>query len=334
MADVPERFPALVATKQDDQVERAVREWSRDDLGDGDVTIAVEWSSVNYKDGLATIAGGHVARTSPLIPGIDLAGTVVESADPDVSVGAAVLVHGYALGVAHHGGYAQYARVPGDWVVSLDSLDGLSAQDAMTIGTAGFTAAMSVQRIMDHGVTPDDGPVLVTGASGGVGSVGVDLLAGQGYEVVASSGKAAAHDWLRTLGAADVMERLDTDSERPLDRQQWSAAVDCVGGAPLAAVLRGLRHGGIVAASGNAAGMSLPTTVAPFILRAVTLAGIDSAQFDITARCALWARLAGDLRPRHLEASATVGLSDLVETLDEILAGRTRGRILVDLGAD
>jgi putative YhdH/YhfP family quinone oxidoreductase len=327
MSTPPETFAAFVATKDGDDVHREIQQWSHDDLGEGDVTIEVSHSSVNYKDGLATIPNGMVARISPLIPGIDLAGTVAADAT-GYSDGDRVLAHGYALGMSHHGGYAQYARVPAEWVVPLD---GLSPRDAMTIGTAGFTAAMSVQRIQEHGVGPDDGPVLVTGASGGVGSMSVDLLAGQGYEVVASTGSEDAHDWLAKLGAAEVIDRLDTGSERPLDKQRWAAAVDCVGGAPLAAILRTLRHGGIVAACGNTAGMALPTNVAPFILRAATLAGIDSAQFDIAARRALWARLADDLRPRSLEPGEDVGLDGLEDALDRILAGRTRGRVLVSI---
>jgi acrylyl-CoA reductase (NADPH) len=219
MSEMPERFAAFVATKDDDEVRREVRQVDAGDLGDGDVAIRVAWSSVNFKDGLATIPKGQVARISPLIPGIDMAGTVVESSSPSYAEGEVVLAHGYALGVAHHGGYAQYARVPAEWVVPLE---GLSPKEAMTIGTAGFTAAMSVQRIQEHGITPDAGPVLVTGASGGVGSMGVDLLAGQGYEVVASTGDETAHDWLRDRGAAEVIDRLETDAIRPLGKQRWA----------------------------------------------------------------------------------------------------------------
>lgn len=328
MSGMPEQFRAFVATKDDDAVRREVRQVDGADLPDGDVVIRVAWSSVNFKDGLATIPKGQVARISPLIPGIDMAGTVVESSSPDHAEGDAVLAHGYALGVAHHGGYAQYARVPAEWLVPLE---GLSAKEAMTIGTAGFTAAMSVHRIQEHGITPDDGPVLVTGASGGVGSMGVDLLAGQGYEVVASTGDAEAHDWLRDRGAAEVIDRLETDDIRPLGTPRWAAAVDCVGGAPLAAILSQLSIGGLVAASGNTAGLALETSVAPFILRGVTLAGIDSANHPIDDRRALWVRLAGDMRPRHLDASREVGLEDLEATLDAILQGATRGRVLVRL---
>jgi len=328
MTSVPETFAAFVATRDEDTVRREVTQWRRDDLGEGDVAVRVRHSSVNYKDGLATVADGRVARISPLIPGIDLAGAVADAGGGQFAEGTEVLAHGYALGVAHHGGYAQFARVPADWVVPLE---GLSAREAMIIGTAGFTAAMSVQRLQQHGVRPGDGPVLVTGASGGVGSMSVDLLAGQGYQVVASSGTADAHDWLAELGAAEVIDRIPTDSDRPLDKQRWAAAVDCVGGATLAAVLRTTAYGGIVAASGNTGGMSVPTTVAPFILRAVTLAGIDSAQFDIGARRELWARLAADLRPRSLDASDEVGLDGLEHALDRILGNETRGRVLVRL---
>lgn len=325
MSSMPETFAAFVATKEDDDVRREVQQWAAGDLGDGDVTIEVAYSSVNYKDALATVPKGMVARISPLIPGIDLAGAVVDGGG-ELAPGDQVLAHGYALGVAHHGGYARYARVPAEWVVPLSDL---TPREAMTIGTAGFTAAMSVQRIEQHGVAPGDGPVLVTGASGGVGSMSVDLLAGKGYEVVASSGRGDVHDRLRELGADEVVDRLDTDSGRPLDRQRWAAAVDCVGGATLAAILAGLRTGGIVAASGNTAGMGLKTTIAPFILRGVTLAGIDSAQFGIAERRKLWQRLATDLRPRFLEASEEVGLDGLTDVLDRILRGETQGRVLV-----
>lgn len=330
MSGTPAQFTALVATKDDDTVQRQLQQLGPDDLPEGDVTIEVAYSSVNYKDGLATIAKGQVARISPLIPGIDLAGTVVESASDEFAEGDAVLAHGYAIGVAHHGGYAQFARVPAGWIVPLD---GMSAKDAMTIGTAGFTAAMSVQRIQERGVAPEDGPVLVTGASGGVGSVAVDLLSGQGYDVVASTGDGSAHDWLRARGAGEIIDRLDTDDIPLLGKQRWAAAVDCLGGAPLAAILSTVSIGGIVAASGNTAGLALETSVAPFILRGVTLAGIDSANLPIAERRALWTRLADDLRPSVLEASEVVGLDELEATLDAILDGRTRGRVLVRLDA-
>jgi acrylyl-CoA reductase (NADPH) len=322
---------AFIAEQTDDGVSRGLRELDDDELGDGDVVVRVEWSSVNYKDALATIPKGQVARISPLVPGIDLGG-VVESA-PDgagVSEGDAVLAHGYDLGVAHHGGYAERARVPADWVVPLP--DGLSARDAMAIGTAGYTAARCVIALEDRGLSGDDGPVLVTGASGGVGSVAVDILAGRGYEVVASTGK-DAEDWLKSLGAASVVSRSDVigDPKRPLGRTQWAGVVDCVGGDVLAGALRGLRYGAAAAACGNTAGADLPTSVLPFILRAVALLGIDSVQTPIDVRRETWARLADDLRPQHLgdTIAREIALDDIEEALDAILRGELQGRTIV-----
>src|SRR4051812_18169562 len=239
---------AFVAEKGEDGVARGLRE-DFEELGEGDVLVKVAWSSVNYKDALATIEKGQVARISPLVPGIDLAGT-------DEDNGEEVLAHGYDLGVAHHGGYAECARVPSDWIVPLP--DGLSARQAMAIGTAGYTAARCVMALEAAGLAPADGPVLVTGASGGVGSTAVDILAARGYEVVASSGKDPA--WLKELGAAEVISREDAagDASRPMERSRWAGAVDCVGGEALAGVLRSLRYGGAVAACGNTGGVKLP----------------------------------------------------------------------------
>jgi acrylyl-CoA reductase (NADPH) len=318
---------AFVAEKGDDGVTRGVR--YLDDLGEGDVLIRVAWSSVNYKDALATIPKGQVARISPLVPGIDLAGTVEAAPDgAPVSAGDAVLAHGYDLGVAHHGGYAEFARVPADWVVPLP--EGLSTREAMAIGTAGYTAARSIVALEAFGLSADAGPVLVTGAGGGLGSTAVDILAARGYEVVASSGKDP--DWLRELGAADVISREEAagDSGRPLEKPRWAGAVDCVGGDTLAGVLRSLRYGAAVAASGNTGGMQLPATVLPFILRSVSLLGIDSVQNPIEERRALWGRLADDLRPRHLDARE-IGLDELEGTLDAILQGKLQGRTVVKL---
>ncbi len=242
-----------------------------------------------------------------------------------------MLAHGYELGMSHHGGFAEYARVPSDWVVPLRF--GLSPRDAMAIGTAGYTAALSVQALERRGLTPADGPVLVTGATGGVGSMAVDILAGRGYEVVASTGKRAA-DFLLGLGASSVVSREDVigDASRPLARTQWAGAVDCVGGAVLPGILRGLRYGGAVAASGNTGGISMgEATVLPFILRGVALLGIDSAQTPIGDRIETWARLAGDLRPRRADARE-IALDELDDALTAILRGESRGRTIVRVG--
>lgn len=325
-------FPALLVDHSGESSRREVVELSLEDLEAGEVTIEVEWSGLNYKDALAASKDGKVARISPLIPGIDLAGTVIASTSPEVRAGDVVLVHGYDLGVAHHGGFARIARVPAAWVVPLPA--GLSAHDAMTIGTAGFTAALSVDALEVRGLRPGDGPILVTGATGGVGSIAVDILATRGYEVVASTGKPDAAQWLRDLGAVDVIGREEAaDASRPLQRERWAGAVDCVGGSTLPYILSSLRYGAAVAASGNTGGMGVQTTVLPFILRGVALLGIDSVQCAIDRRREVWARIATDLRPRGLEAlgSATVSLAEIPQALDALLQGAAQGRTLVDL---
>jgi acrylyl-CoA reductase (NADPH) len=325
MADVPGEVRAFVAEQRDGEVERGLRTLPAAELGEGDVLVRVACSSVNYKDALATIPKGRVARISPLVPGIDLAGTVVEG-DAE---GREVLAHGHDLGVAHHGGFAQYARVPADWVLPLP--EGLTARQAMAIGTAGFTAALSVARLERHGVTPDAGPVLVTGATGGVGSTAVSILAARGYEVVASSGK-DSREYLESLGAKEVLGRDEIAGDgKPLGRQRWAAAVDCVGGATLAGILPQIRYGGAVAASGLTAGVKLETTVMPFILRSVALLGIDSVQAAMDERAELWRRMADDLRPPQLDDAITreIGLDELEPALDAILKGELTGRTVV-----
>lgn len=301
-------------------------------LGEGEVLVRVEWSGINFKDGLASTEAGKVARLDPIVPGIDLAGVVEASDDPAVAVGSRVLAHGYDLGVAHHGGYAELARVRSSWVVPLP--DGLDTRTAMAVGTAGYTAALSVDALERHGLQPGDGPVLVTGATGGVGSMAVGMLAARGHEVVASTGKTADEAWLRSLGAGDVIDRAEMapESGRPLEKERWAGAVDCVGGTTLAHVLRTLRYGGSVAASGLTGGVGLPTSVHPFILRGVNLLGIDSVQTPIDARRAMWQRIGGDLKPAWLDDLDTdvVGLDGLPDQLDRILAGGMRGRTLVD----
>src|SRR3954447_9473357 len=322
MADLPEEIRAFVAEKSDDGVDRRLRTLPSSELGDGDVVVHVEYSSVNYKDALATIPKGQVARISPLVPGIDLAGTT--------DAGEQVLAHGYDIGVAHHGGYAEYARLPADWIVPLPG--GMSAKQAMSIGTAGFTAALAVARLERHGVEPGDGPVLVTGATGGVGSTAVSILAARGFEVVASSGK-DAREYLESLGASDVVSREDIAGDgKPLGRQRWAAAVDSVGGEPLAGILPQIRYGGAVAATGLTAGVKLDLTVMPFILRSVALLGIDSVQCEMDERAEIWRRLADDLRPPQLDdaiAAREIGLDELEPVLDAILQGGLTGRTVV-----
>lgn len=328
---VPSCFRAFVAERSDDRVETGVRELFPEDLADGAVTVRVAWSSVNYKDALASSPHGRVARISPLVPGIDLSGEVVASASPRFRVGDLVLAHGYEIGTAHHGGFSEYARLPEEWVVPLPQ--GLSTREAMAIGTAGFTAALCVHQLESRGLTPDRGPVLVTGASGGVGSTAVAILAARGYEVVASTGKGNAGEWLRELGAARVLgrEEILADPARPLRAEEWAAAVDCVGGSTLAGVLGSLRYGGAVAACGLTGGRDLSTTVLPFILRGVALLGADSVQCPLDLRTELWRRLAGDLRPRLLEqiVASEIELEDLQPALAAILRGEIRGRTLV-----
>ena len=334
MTDVPQRFRALVAEREGDDIRRALRELGVDDLPAGEVTVRVDWSSVNYKDALAVSPKGRVARDYPLVPGIDLAGEVISSDDGEVRPGERVIVHGHDLGVAHHGGFAEVARVPASWVVPLP--DGLTTREAMALGTAGFTAALSIVRLEEHGLTADAGPVLVLGATGGVGSTAVAILAGRGYEVHAATGKADEADFLRALGAREVLSREDTSAEpeRPLEKQRWAAVVDPVGGAALAYALRTTRYGGAVAASGLTGGTDLHTTVFPFILRAVSVLGVDSVQTPMDVRRAVWERLAGDLRPPGLEdqIAREIGLDDVDPLLDEVLAGRARGRTVVRIG--
>lgn len=323
-------FQALVARQDGDRITASVETLGPSDLPPGDVTIRVLFSSVNYKDALALTPKGGVVRDYPIVPGIDLTGEVVESQSPEFSVGDQVLAHGYQIGTGHHGGYAEYARLPADQVVALDAL---SPHEGAAIGTAGFTAAMSVQALIDWGITPDAGPVVVTGASGGVGSVSVDLLAAAGYQVVASSGKQSAAGMLKDLGAAEVIGRLPADPDakpRPLAKARWAGAVDCVGGATLADVLSTVDYGGAVAASGLTGGPALHTTVMPFILRGVSLLGMDSVLMPIARRRELWALLGNSLKPRHLDAvSNDVDVKDVVGVLDQLRAGSYSGRAVV-----
>ena len=333
MSNLPNTFRAFVVDKpQGGTFSRGVRDVSARDLPPGEVTVHVTWSGVNFKDGLAAREDGRVARAYPLIPGIDLAGTVVQSDDNEFPIGSAVLAHGYDIGVARHGGFGELARVPSAWAVALPKA--LSPREAMEIGTAGFTAAMSVAALEERGLRPGDGPVLVTGASGGVGSAAIAILASRGHEVWGATGKTEEHDRLRGLGAAGFLTRDEvTAPGRPLERERWAGAVDTVGAATLPYALRTLRIGAAVASSGNASGAELATTVFPFILRGCALLGMDSANMAIDRRRALWQRLASDLLPRGVADGITeVTLDTLEPALDGIHAGQARGRWLVRVG--
>jgi acrylyl-CoA reductase (NADPH) len=332
MSETPAgRFPAYLVHRRDEGVDHGPGVLGPDDLPEGDVLIRVEWSSVNYKDAMVTQPGNRVARISPLVPGVDLAGVVVSGPDGGPAPGTPVLAHGHDLGVSRHGGFAALARVPAAWVVPLSA--GMTTRQAMIIGTAGFTAALSIDQLERHGLRADDGPVLVTGATGGVGSIAVNLLGARGYEVVASSGKEAEEAWLRAIGATRVIGRDDLDLEpgRTLGPELWAGAVDCVGGATLPRVIRTLRYGAAVAASGLTAGTALETTVFPFITRGVALLGVDTVATPADRRRQIWDRLAGDLRPHDAETlvAREIGLDGVAGALDDIMAARVRGRVLV-----
>jgi acrylyl-CoA reductase (NADPH) len=323
-------FPAFVFTNDPDNSHRSVEQVSLDQISPDGVLIEVEWSSVNFKDGLASTTSGKISRLKPMIPGIDIAGTVVDAAGSDFAVGQKVIAHGYDIGVARHGGYAQFVRVPAEWIMKLP--DGLTTREAMVVGTGGFTSALSIVALENWGLTPSAGPVLVTGATGGVGSMAVSMLAGRGYEVVASSGKASANEFLLGLGASRVIDRaeLSADDSRPLQTTTYAAAVDCVGGNTLANVLKRLNYGSAVAASGLTGGTAIPTSVMPFILRGVALLGIDSVQTPMDVRRSVWGRIASDLKPAGLESIGhSIGLNDLDRVLTAILAGEVSGRYVV-----
>ena len=324
------RFPAYLLSKSGEVIRPAVVELSESELPEGEVLVRVEWSAINFKDAMVTRPGNRVARMFPLVPGVELTGTVEESSHPEFSPGQGVLVQGYDLGVAHHGGFAGYARVPAEWVVPLP--DGLSCRNTAVIGLAGLTALMSMQRLVQHGTTAEDGPVLVTGATGGVGSAAVALLANAGFEVVASSGKTAEHDYLKELGASQVVGRQFTENDgRTLGPQMWGGVVDCVGGVAQAEALRTVRYDGAVVASGLTGGNTLSTTVFPFIVRGVALLGIDTVATPIQERRALWVEMAEAFPLAQCEdmVNAEIGLEGLTDALDRVLDAAVRGRILV-----
>jgi len=322
-------FKAFLLTKTDDGQQLEWTDVDEGDLMDGDVTVRVSHSTVNYKDGLALTGASPVVRRWPMIPGVDFAGTVESSDHDGIAVGDEVVLNGWGVGETHLGGYAELARVPGEWLVPKPAA--FTAAQTMAIGTAGYTAMLCVLALEDHGVRPGDGPVLVTGAAGGVGSVAVALLARLGFEVIASTGRAEEADYLTGLGASTIVDRAElSEPGRPLGKERWVGAVDAVGSHTLANVLAGTRYGGTVAACGLAQGMDLPGSVAPFILRGVTLAGVDSVMAPKARRLEAWERLARDLDLAKLDAlTVTRPLADAPDLAKEILAGQVRGRVVL-----
>ena len=331
MTAVAQPFRAFRVAEQDGRIHGQIVETTLDELAAGDVVIEAAYSSVNYKDALAATGAGKIMRRLPLVGGIDVAGRVESSSDARFQRGDQVLVTGYDLGVAQDGGYARFVRVPAGWVVPLPA--GLTALDAMTIGTAGFTAALSVLELERNGAAPGSGPAIVTGATGGVGSLAVQCLAARGYQVTALTGKERESDFLRSLGASVVLSRHELEmGTRPLEKATWATAVDPVGGEILAWLTRTMLYGGGIALSGLTGGTELHTTVLPFILRGIKLLGIDSAMCPMPARLEVWRRLATDLKPAKLEAMRQeIGLDDLPQAFAALLNGQARGRFVVRL---
>lgn len=328
-------FKAFVIDQDENRkVVSGMRTMSADQLDAGEVTIRVHYSSINYKDALAATGAGKIIRRFPCVGGIDLCGEVVGSADARFKPGDKVIATSFDIGVAHHGGYAEYARVPAGWVVPLPV--GLDLFEAMALGTAGFTAALGIVRMEDNGLAPANGPVVVTGATGGVGALAIDMLAQLGYHVVALTGKEAEADYLKMLGAAEILLRssIDFDKVRPLEAARWAGAVDNVGGQILHWVLATMKQAGTVASIGNAASFNIDTTVFPLILRGVSLLGVDSGYMGFPTRQRVWDRLATDLKPRHLAAiTRTIEFDALPGAFDDFIHGRVKGRTVVRIGA-
>jgi acrylyl-CoA reductase (NADPH) len=324
-------FKAIRIDKADKGTTAALTQFDEAELMDGDVTVRVEWSTLNYKDGLALTGKAPVVRRFPMIAGVDFAGTVEQSTHPKWKAGDKVVCTGWGMGETHLGAYAEKARVKGDWLVRLP--EGLSAREAMAIGTAGFTAMLAVLALEKHGLSPNSGPVVVTGAAGGVGSVATAVLAKLGYHVIASTGRASEADYLKRLGAAEVIDRSELSAPpKPLGKERWAGGVDSVGSTTLANLLSMTKYGGAIAACGLAAGMDLPSSVAPFILRGVCLLGIDSVMCPLPARQAAWQRLAADLdRAKLSEITSEISLGDVVGMGAKILAGGVRGRMVVKI---
>ena len=330
-----DKFKVYRLREADRKVTAAFEQATVDELDAGEVVVRVAYSCVNYKDALAATGAGRIIRRFPCIGGIDLSGTVVESSDPRFKKGDAVIGTSYDIGVAHDGGYAEYARIKADWLVPMPK--GMSLFEAMALGTAGFTAALAIVRMEHEGLKPGNGPVVVTGATGGVGSVAIDILAGLGHHVVALTGKEQESAYLKQLGAREVTLRssLDLAKIKPLDKAMWAGAVDNLGGDILAWLASTMNIGAPLASVGLAASMDLKTTVAPFILRGVSLLGVDSVNCAMPQRRKVWERLAGDLKPKHLAAmTRTIPFESLPTVFDDFLNARIRGRVVVDLAAD
>ncbi|MFC3420371.1 acryloyl-CoA reductase [Salinicoccus hispanicus] len=325
-----EKFRALVVDKKDEETTMDIREIGMDDLSEGEVTIKVAYSSVNYKDGMVAVKGS-IAETFPIIPGIDLAGTVMSSEDDRFKEGDEVIATSYHIGTRHSGGFSEVARVPSEWVVPLP--EGLSLKESMELGTAGFTAALCIQRLEENGLEPGPGKVLVDGASGGVGSLAINMLADRGYSVVASTGRTEEAEYLKSLGADTVIHRDEVTDEdgKSTRKRQWKAAVDPVGGKTLQYILSSLDYGGSVATCGLAGGIEVETTVLPFISRGINWLGIDSVKYPMEHRLKVWDRLADDLKPSALETHIAyeATLEELPDTLNDILKGHVRGRVIV-----
>jgi acrylyl-CoA reductase (NADPH) len=324
-------FKAIRIDKAEKGTTVALTQFDDAELMDGDVTVAVEWSTLNYKDGLAVTGKAPVVRRFPMIAGIDFAGTVAQSSHPAWKAGDKVICNGWGMGETHLGAYAEKARVKADWLVRLP--EGMSTRDAMAIGTAGYTAMLSVLALEKHGLSPKDGPMVVTGAAGGVGSVATAVLSKLGYHVIASTGRVSESGYLKDLGAAEVIDRNELSGPaKPLAKERWAGGVDSVGSTTLANLLSMTKYGGAITACGLAAGMDLPSSVAPFILRGVSLLGIDSVMCPIALRKAAWARLASDLdRAKLAEITHEIGLDQVIASGAKILAGQVRGRIVVKI---
>ncbi|MEQ1611359.1 MAG: MDR family oxidoreductase [Hyphomicrobiaceae bacterium] len=327
-----DRFKAFLATKGDQGTKIEWTELGASDLMDGDVTVRVSHTTVNYKDALALTGKAPIIRKWPLIPGIDFAGTVEASTNADFKAGDSVMLNGWGVGEGHHGGYGQYARVKGDWLIKRPA--GFTPAQAMAIGTAGYTAMLCILALEAHDVTPAKGPVLVTGASGGVGSVAVAVLAKLGHHVIASTGRPEEEPYLKSLGAAEIINRAELSGPaRPLNKERWAGAIDVAGSHTLANVISMTKYGGCVASTGLAQGMDLPTSVAPFILRGITLAGIDSVMAPRAKRELAWARLARDLDKTKLDAmTVTRPLADAPQIASDLMAGKVRGRVVLEVG--